>query len=130
MPQLRVLILAAYALLVTSAGLSAGPTLLAGSEWGLGKQDQRYVQFASGGKVSGNAGCNRFFSTYQQDGNLLKIAEIATTRKLCSEAEMKLEAEWLDLLAKVRSIELTHLKLVLFGENNAQLAELKRREFD
>ncbi len=130
MTKLRFLVFFTSMLLFASAVGQAGTSLLAGSEWGLGDGDERYVQFASGGKVSGHAGCNRFFTTYQQTGMKLKIAGIATTRKLCSEAVMKQEAEWLGLLKRVHSIELTHLKLTLYGAKRTRLAVLKRRDFD
>ena len=130
MTKLRFSVFFISILIFASAAGQAGSSLLAGSEWGPGEGDDRYVQFASGGKVSGHAGCNRFFTTYEQRGLKLKIASIATTRKMCSEAAMKQEAEWLGLLKWARSIELTHLKLTLYGAKRTRLAVLKRRDFD
>lgn len=126
----RVLVFLACMLIFASATSKAGGGSLAGSEWGLGDGDDRFVQFEADGKVSGHAGCNRFFTSYEQYGSKLKIAGIATTRKLCSEAAMKQEREWLRLLNRVRAIELTHLKLILYGSKRTRLATLKRRDFD
>ena len=126
----RFLVFLTFMMVFASATGHAGDASLAGSEWGLGDGDDRFVQFGSDGKVSGHAGCNRFFTNYEQYGSKLKIAVIATTRKLCSEAEMKQEREWLGLLKRVRAIELTHLKLILYGAKRTRLAILKRRDFD
>ena len=126
----RSLVFLAFMLFFASTTGQAAGGSLAGSEWGLGDGDDRFVQFAADGKVSGHAGCNRFFTSYQQNGSKLKIAGIATTRKLCSDAAMKQEREWLGLLKRVRAIELTHLKLTLYGAKRTRLAVLKRRDFD
>lgn len=130
MTKPRFLVFFTFLLIFASATGKAGEGSLAGSEWGLGDGDDRFVQFGADGKVSGHAGCNRFFTNYEQNGSKLKIAGIATTRKLCSEAAMKQEREWLGLLKRVRAIELTHLKLVLYGAKRTRLATLKRRDFD
>ncbi len=126
----RFLVFFTCMLIFASATGEAGGGSLAGSEWGLGEGDDRFVQFGADGKVSGHAGCNRFFTSYERDGTKLKIAGIATTRKLCSDATMKREKEWLGVLKRVRAIELTHLKLILYGAKRTRLATLKRRDFD
>ena len=128
--MLRFLVFFTFMLILTSATVRAGDTSLAGSEWGLGEGDDRFVQFGADGKVSGHAGCNRFFTSYEQTGSKLKISGIATTRKMCRSTAMKQEKEWLGLLKRVRAIELTHLKLILYGAKRTRLAVLKRRDFD
>ncbi len=126
----RNICLFSIALLMFVSPVLAGVSSLAGTEWGLGNGGDRFVQFGSDGKVSGHAGCNRFFTSYEQSGSKLKIAGIATTRKLCSEAAMNQEKEWLSMLKRVRAIELTHLTLILYGAERTRLATLKRRDFD
>ncbi|MGI9462421.1 MAG: META domain-containing protein, partial [Aestuariivirgaceae bacterium] len=126
----RFLVFFTCMLIVAPAIGQAGEGSLAGSEWGLGGGDDRFVQFGADGKASGHAGCNRFFASYVQHGSKLKIAGIATTRKLCGDTAMKQEREWLVLLKRVRAIELTHLKLVFYGSKRTRLATLKRRDFD
>ena len=130
MTKLRFLVFLLSFFVFPSAVGQSGTGMLAGSEWGPGDRDDHYVQFGSDGKVSGHAGCNRFFTRYEQHGRKLKIAEIATTRKFCGEAAMKQETEWLDLLKRVRSIELTHLKLTFYSATRKRLAVLTRRDFD
>jgi len=130
MTKLRFPVFFTFTLIFSIVAGQAESRLLAGSEWGLGEGDERYVQFASGGKVSGHAGCNRFFTSYEQQGSKMQIAGIATTRMFCGEVTMKREKEWLDLLNRVRSFKMTHLKLTLYGAKRVQLAVLKRRDFD
>lgn len=130
MTKPRVLVFLAFMLIFAASAGHAGGGSIAGSEWGLGDGDDRFVQFGADGKVSGHAGCNRFFTSYEQTGVKLKIAGIATTRKLCSDDVMLREKEWLRLLKRVRAIDLTHLKLTLYGSNRTRLATLKRRDFD
>ncbi|MEO9876046.1 MAG: META domain-containing protein [Anderseniella sp.] len=126
----RNICLFSIALLMFVSPVLAGVSSLAGTEWGLGNGDDRFVQFGSDGKVSGHAGCNRFFTSYEQYGSKLKMAGIATTRKLCSEAAMNQEREWLAMLKRVRAIDLTHLTLVLYDTKRTRLATLRRRDFD
>lgn len=130
MTKLRLSVFFTSMFVFASVAGQAATGSLAGSEWGLGGGDDRYMKFGSNGKVSGHAGCNRFFTRYEQHGSNLRIADIATTRKMCGEAAMKQEAEWLGLLKRVRSIELTHLKLTLYGAKRTRLVVLKRRDFD
>lgn len=109
---------------------TAGGNSLAGSEWGPGKGDDRFIQFSSGGKASGHAGCNRFFAEYARTTSKLRIGEVGLTRKLCPPARMQQEQEWLGILKRVRSFEVTHLKLTLYGPRRTMLVVLQRRDFD
>ncbi len=48
------------------------------------------------GKLTGNAGCNRFSGTYTRDGSRLSIASpVATTRMQCGDEVMQQEREFL-----------------------------------
>jgi heat shock protein HslJ len=55
---------------------AANPDDLAGTEWGLtsdvGKA-ARFIEFRSGGRVTGYSGCNRFTGTYVQNGDALTM---------------------------------------------------------
>lgn len=49
-----------------------------------------------GGKLTGDAGCNRFSGTYERDGARLSVgAAMATTRKSCPDEIMQQEREFL-----------------------------------
>jgi heat shock protein HslJ len=119
-----------FLIAVAATAGQAHASSLAGSEWGLGGKDQRFIQFGSGGKVSGHAGCNRFFADYARTTLKLMIGPVATTRKFCPPAQMKQEREWLGLLKRVRAYEATHLKLTLYGAKRTVLVVLVRRDFD
>ena len=56
------------------------------------------VRFADG-RVSGNAGCNRFNGTYDVASNALTFGPMASTRMMCSEKQMAQEAKFLALLS-------------------------------
>lgn len=109
---------------------AAGGSSVAGSEWGLGGSDPRYIQFGPGGKASGDAGCNRFTAIYLRTTSKLRFGPVASTRKLCPPAQMQMEQEWLGILARVRSFEMTHLKLTLYGPKRKRLVVLQRRDWD
>lgn len=54
--------------------------------------------FGEDGSLSGNAGCNRFMSTYAVAEDVLTVQPLATTRKLCGDAEMAVETAFLNAL--------------------------------
>jgi heat shock protein HslJ len=84
---------------------AASPIDLARTEWDfsgeVGKA-ARFLQFRSDGKVGGSTGCNRFAGTYSQDGFVVNIGTLATTRRACLPEAMKREQQFLALLSKVR----------------------------
>ena len=53
------------------------------------------ITFTKGGKVSGNAGCNRFTGSYTTDGGEITIGPLATTLMMCEESIMNAEATFL-----------------------------------
>ncbi|HEY6530784.1 MAG TPA: META domain-containing protein [Acidimicrobiales bacterium] len=60
------------------------------------------IDFAEDGTVSGNAGCNRFSGTYEQDGTALTIqGNVATTMMACDEDATTAEQQFLTALAAV-----------------------------
>jgi heat shock protein HslJ/uncharacterized membrane protein len=86
------------------------PPSLAGTKWEVtgynnGRQavvspivgTQLTLEFDADG-VSGSAGCNRFHGGFEVDEKALTIGPLATTRKLCEEAVMTQEREFLAAL--------------------------------
>ncbi|CAK7061995.1 MAG: hypothetical protein KER_02650 [Kerstersia gyiorum] len=72
------------------------------------------------GRVSGFAGCNRYFGSYRYDGlSALSIDELGSTRMACNPEAMVLEADFLHGLASIVSAapepvaQPRHLVLVL-----------------
>jgi heat shock protein HslJ len=103
---------------------------LAGSEWGFGEGDKRFIQFGADGRVSGHAGCNRFFGSYQEGGGRLLIGQLGMTRMMCPPPDMERERALTELLKNTRQFEASHLKLTLYSGSGKLLATLQRRDFD
>jgi heat shock protein HslJ len=62
------------------------------------------INFSADGKVSGNAACNSYTSTYTVDGDALTIAPPASTMMACaSDVQSKFETAYLAALGKVRA---------------------------
>jgi heat shock protein HslJ len=102
---------------------------LAGSEWGPADNQKQSLQFRDG-RLSGNSGCNRFSATYRQEGEQLVIGPVASTKMACLGPENAMEAAWFDMISRIRSIDATHLKLILKDERGQVIATLQRRDFD
>lgn len=84
---------------------SAGEfTSLAGTSWkveGIPNNVDATIAFGTDGRVTGFAGCNRYFATYTQSGQSLTVNGIGSTRKICPAVEMSVEREFLKTLAIV-----------------------------
>ncbi|MGJ8564470.1 MAG: META domain-containing protein [Alphaproteobacteria bacterium] len=102
---------------------------LEGSEWGLGSSSDQFVQFRSGGEMSGHGGCNNFFGTYDLNGTKLTVGPLASTKKMCRDS-MEAESAFISALQQARRIDATHFSLVLFGVNGDTLLTLQRRDWD
>ena len=78
------------------------------------------IDFAADGSVSGNAGCNQFTSSYEQDGAALTIdPNVATTMMACEEAAMTVEQQFLTALAAVTSWSRNGQPVVLSDDSGA-----------
>lgn len=115
---------------VCTVSAKADGVALAGSEWGFGGGDKRFVQFGSDGRVSGHAGCNRFMGSYNENGGGLSIGPLGMTRMMCPPADMERERAFSQILQNTRSFKATHLKLTLYSGSGKALARLQRRDFD
>ena len=104
---------------------------LEGSEW-IPKNDGqsgRFVAFKTGGEIIGHGGCNQFFGQYDQEGMVLTIGALASTKKFC-DGLMESESEFLQILQSTRRVESTHKELKLLGSEGEILMELQRRDWD
>ena len=59
-------------------------------------------------KVSGFAGCNRFFGTYSTSGNAISFSEMGATRMMCQDEANKIEQKMFETLAKINTFELSN----------------------
>jgi heat shock protein HslJ len=120
-----------FALVCLAAPVAhADAVSLAGSEWGFGSGDDRYIQFRAGGQVSGHAGCNRFNATFTEAGGKLSIGPLAMTRMMCPPQVMAREQALSGILQNTRSFEASHNKLTLYSGTGKVMATLRRRDFD
>jgi heat shock protein HslJ len=112
-----------------TAGMADGISL-AGSEWGFASGDKRTIRFSSDNNVSGHSGCNRYTGTYKEDGGELVLGPLAMTRMMCPPADMERERTFMKILDDTKRFEASHLKLTLFGTDGAELATLRRLDWD
>ena len=77
---------------------------------------------ASGDKVSGSGGCNRYSGSYKLDGNKLTFGNQAVTAMLC--ADMTGETAYFAMLPKVASFQRLGESLTLFDKNGTAIAKL------
>jgi heat shock protein HslJ len=82
--------------------------------------------FTEENKLSGSASCNNISSSYSSQNNTLKIAPIATTRKMCAPTLMKQEATLLQSLSKVKRFQLQNGELSLFDQQGSLQLKAKR----
>jgi heat shock protein HslJ len=76
--------------------------------------------FATGGALSGFAGCNQYNAQYETSGaDGLAIANVATTRMACAEEAMTLESQYTAALAKVTTYSISGVTLTLSDADGA-----------
>ncbi|GHD65629.1 META domain-containing protein [Jeongeupia chitinilytica] len=78
--------------------------MLQGAEWRVVDAGPRpaTLNFAPDGRITGVAGCNRYFGQYTQNGDALTFSQVAATRMGCDAAVMKQEAAFLKTLNQVQ----------------------------
>lgn len=83
-----------------------------------------------GGRISGHAGCNRYMGTYRLEGDDIDIEVAAVTEAFCDEPEgmMEQERQFLEALARSRTLSLTSEKLELRDENGSLQAGFRVAE--
>lgn len=67
---------------------------------------QTTLQFDDGGRISGFAGCNSYFGSYQINGNSFRVTQIGSTFKMCPSAVMNQETRFLIIIEKAQQISL------------------------
>jgi heat shock protein HslJ len=95
-------------------GGDASVSTLTGTKWrledlaGAGVMDrvQATLEFPEDGKVSGSGTCNRFHGTVTVSGSVITFGPLATTRKMCGEAVMKQESNYLAALGEAERFEI------------------------
>lgn len=96
------------------------------------------LQFGADGTVSGTDGCNRFSTTFTQDGASLVINQAASTMMMCPEPEgvMEQAAAYMAALAQTTNFSANESQLALLAGNQivatfaADVQELTGTEWD
>jgi heat shock protein HslJ len=76
--------------------------------------------FSDDDKISGFAGCNRFFGSYAVSGRVITFSNLGATKMFCDEA-MSLEDAYLKLLSGERRALFSDSKLILTGDDGNQM---------
>ncbi|MGW8883476.1 META domain-containing protein [Streptomyces sp. NPDC055749] len=80
-------------------------------------RDKARLTFGKDGTVEGNLGCNSFHGKATVAGSSITFGPIASTRKMCGEAEMDVERSMLAVLKGKTTYEIDHHALSLTAEN-------------
>lgn len=67
----------------------------------------------SGVKISGFAGCNRFFGSATVEGEAISFGPLGATKMMCAEPAMGIEDKFLSLVDKTSSFEVKENQLLL-----------------
>jgi heat shock protein HslJ len=78
------------------------------------------ITFSDDAKISGFAGCNRFFGSYAVSGRVITFSNLGATKMFCDEA-MSLEDAYLKLLSGERRALFSDSKLILTGDDGNQM---------
>ncbi|MCD9187900.1 MAG: META domain-containing protein [Pyrinomonadaceae bacterium] len=99
------------------------PTAIKGKQI---KDTKAFIEFSEGGnRLTGNAGCNRLFGTFEIEGKKLNFSDIGTTKMFCSgKNEMHIETQFLNVLDKTTSFRKNGDVLKLY-EGKRQIAKLR-----
>lgn len=80
-------------------------------------------------KVSGFAGCNRFFGSYSTDKNAITFGELASTKMYC-EGIMDVEDHLLNALAKVNTFSVKNNQINLSNDNSILIEASKDKSIE
>lgn len=88
------------------------------------------AEFSEEGQLSGNASCNQYNTTYETDGNKIKIGPAAVTRMLCSEPDgiMEQEARYLAALETAETYKIQGLNMEMRTSEGSLVASFRRIE--
>jgi heat shock protein HslJ len=84
-------------------------------------EQRAFVHFQPDGKISGFAGCNRFFGTFVATDNTLEVGVLGTTRMACPDAIMRRETAFLQGIEAANGYQIDGRLLELRQDGNASL---------
>jgi len=90
-----------------------------------------YVQFEIDGNLSGHAGCNRFFGSYELAGNSIRIDSLGITRMACPSQIMSFEISFIEALQSATTVARANMRIALRndqGKATARFDAIDRKE--
>jgi heat shock protein HslJ len=117
---------------------TARPSSLAGSEWrpahmgsiAIPAGTALFVQFMDKGKLAGFGGCNHFSGEYMLADRAVRITIREITGMHCAGAIGDLEIAFIETLRSAAAFERRHVVLVLFDQNNREIASFAQTDWD
>lgn len=121
------ILICCMAVAIVACNPSGNGLKLTGNKWVLENLDGKKVEWKEGEKevfiqfdgekkrVSGMAGCNRFFGEYELDGQKLKFSKMGATRMACPDLEK--EAEFFKMLEATDNYAIKDHQLSLMQKN-------------
>ena len=85
--------------------------------------------FGDDGKVTGSAGCNNYFASYNLSGSSLTFGPAGSTKMSCAEPEgvMEQESTYLGLLEAMKSYTIEGDRLSLLDENGTAVLDFRAK---
>lgn len=127
---MRIAVLPSATLILALGAVAAlGQATLVGTSWVMASAGKRppSISFEADGKVAGSGGCNRFFGSYEQDGESLSFSPLGATRMACPQGTMRVEQDFFAMLGAVRKAKVEASTLVLVDAAGQELTRLSRR---
>ena len=84
-------------------------------------EQRAFVHFQPDGKISGFAGCNRFFGTFVATDSTLEVGALGSTRMACPETIMRRETEFLRGIQAATGYHIDGRSLELRQDGNSSL---------
>lgn len=75
------------------------------------------IGFNKSGGVFGFSGVNRYMGKYETDGDKITISRVATTRMMGKAENMSIESSYIDILSRVKTIEIEKDSIIIKTEN-------------
>lgn len=85
------------------------------------------MSFTADGRFQGSTGCNRFNSTYELDGNLLAMTNVATTRRACDAGTMQQERRFLEAISFIEKASLEDGGVLVLSGNGQRLVAVRNQ---
>jgi putative lipoprotein len=121
---------------VVDGGPATPAGALQGTEWRAqaieGRKVLDIVQstllIEAGGRISGSAGCNRYFGKASVKEGEISVGPLGTTRMACMPDQMEQEKIFLDAIAKTRGFHVEDGKLLLLDADGKTLMQLVKND--